>query len=140
MTITDGIVDHHLLFWTIFSLFWGQMPIFSWVTPTFFSQFWFFIGFLTSSEKIYGCCRWKNGHLTLETSLISWFWGKFPIFHELYPLFFLQVDSSFNWTTFGLFWTKCNHFETISYHFGVFFGVISNHCGQFLLISQHIWD
>ena len=51
--------------------------------------------------------------------------------------FFLQVDSSFNWTTFGLVWTKYNHFKTIFYHFGVFSGEISNHCAQFLLISQH---
>ena len=65
--------------WPLFNLFWGQIPIFSWVTPTFFALIWFFIWFPISSEKIDGGCGWKNGHLTLITSLKQDFWGLLPI-------------------------------------------------------------
>ena len=72
------------------------MPIFSWVTPTFFSLIRFFIGFVTSCEKINGCCTWKNGHLTPKTS-VTQFLGSNAHFFMKYTHFFSPwVDFLFN--------------------------------------------
>ena len=72
------------------------MPIFSWVTPTFFSLIRFFIGFVTSCEKINGCCTWKNGHLTPKTS-VTRFLGSNAHFFMKYTHFFSPwMDSLFN--------------------------------------------
>ena len=62
-----------------------------------------------------------------------------PFFHELHLLFFLWVDSILNWTTFRPVWTNHNHLGTVSYQFGIFSNVISNHCGLFLIFLQYIF-
>ena len=84
---------HFVVFWplkmvqwlTIYFLaqfyhFWGQMPIFSCVTPTFLPLNSFLTWFFTSSERKNGGCRWKNSHLTPKTSLRLGFWSQMPFF------------------------------------------------------------
>ena len=63
-----------------FHYFWGQMPIFSWVTPTFLPLNSFLIWFFTSSEKKKDVVGEKNSHLTPKTSLRLGFWGQMPFF------------------------------------------------------------
>ena len=101
---------------TLFNHFWGQTSIFSWVTPTFLAPISFLIWFFTSSEKIAGHCRWKNGYLTPKTWLRLGFCGQKPFFHQFHLLSFLWVDfiSNFDYseppgTIWDQFGTKAGH-------------------------------
>ena len=106
-------IIHYL---ALISPFLGQMPIFSWVTPTFVLLNRFLTWFFTSSEKINGHCRWKNGHLTPETSLRMVLFYQKPFFHEFHLFSFLWVDflSNFDYfepsgTILDWFGTKAGH-------------------------------
>ena len=101
------------------NLFLGQMPIFSCLTPTFFSLDQFFIGFPISLIK--------SMNVVCEKTC----------FLESIAHFFMTCISL---TQFGPFCTNHNHFETVFYLFGIFSDVISNHCGVYLINSQHICD
>ena len=133
MTILDGLMAHHQLFCPLFNHFWGQMPIFSWVTPTFYSLIRFFIEFVISCEKINGHCRWKNGHLIPKTSLKQGFWGQMPIFSWVTPTFFSLSRFVIE---FGLLWTILERFWPI----GTIFGRFVEHFRWFWIISQYIRD
>ena len=106
-----------------FNHFWGQMPIFSWVTPTFFSLTRFFIGFVITSEKINRRCRWKNGHLIPKTSIIQGFWGQMPIFSWVTPTF---LSMSRFVIEFGLLWTILDQFGPFLVNVGCYFDLYLN--------------
>ena len=84
-----------------FSVFWrwfrGQIPIFRWVTPTFFTLKRFFHGYIITLALKREPSRWKNGHLTPKCvfrtpiPLQSYFWGQMPVFWWVTPIFFLWI-------------------------------------------------
>ena len=78
------------------NLLWGQMPIFSCLTPTFFSLDQFFIGFPISLIK--------SMNVVCEKTC----------FLESIAHFFMTCISL---TQFGPVCTNHNHFETVSYLF-----------------------
>ena len=67
------------------------MPIFSCVTPTFFSLTRFVIKFVIPPEKKNQHSRQNNGHLTPKTSLSNGFGGQMPLFSWQIPLFFSLI-------------------------------------------------
>ena len=83
------------------------MPIFSWVTPTFFALIRFVIGFANYSVKIIRHYRWNNGYLTPKTSLKQGFWGQMPVFSRVTPIFFPLSGFIIE---FGLLWTISDQF------------------------------
>ena len=118
------------------------MPIFSWVTPTFFSWIRFFVGFVTSCKKINGCCTWKNGHLTPKTS-VSWFLGSNAHFFMKYTHFFSPwVDFLFNLDYSEPFGTNLDQFwllRTISSQFGMFSDVFLGSNTHFFMSYTRLW-
>ena len=120
------------------------MPIFSWVTPTFFALIRFVIGFANYSVEIIRHYRWNNGYLTPKTVLKQGFWGQIPVFSRVTPIFFsFEWIHHRIWTSLDYFrpvWIKHNHFETISGQFGIFSDIFFNYFEWFWITSQHIRD
>ena len=86
------------------------MPTFSCVTPTFLPLIRFLIWFFTSSDKMDGRDRWKNGHLTPKTSLRLGFRHQMPHFSWVTLTFFSLSRFVME---FWLFWSFGDHFRLI---------------------------
>ena len=98
------------------NLFWGQMPIFSCLTPTFFSLDQFFIGFPISLIKSMNVVCEKNLFFGVNCTFLHDLHQSYSIWtslHKSQPFWncFLPIRDIF-WRDFKPLWSVFNQFTT----------------------------